>query len=259
MTETARRAVAALIATLVGLALLPMLAAPAHAADYYRYWGVFELQGDTWTPSQEGAGTLQPDDGSMLGFRFAAPDAKTPNVPRNDPAAVDFDTVCGDTEAEDGSKRVAVVIDYGAEEDAEGQALPDNQAGCALIDQTGTALQALDSVADTRTEDSGSMGKLLCGIAGYPTAGCASEVVSTATPADDGFVEFAIDGASAGAGESSDQSADQPGDDSGADTGAESAGAGTQTLLYVGLGLLVIVLLLGGLLIGRRRGSSDHR
>lgn len=132
-------------------------------------------------------------------------------------------------------------------------------AGCAQLGESGTALQALDSVTDTRTEDSGSMGKLLCGISGYPTDGCADQTVDTATPPDADSVEFALQGSESASGDASDAATDQPGDDSGADTGANDSGSGTQTLVYVGLGLLVIVLLVGGVLIGRRRGSSDHR
>ena len=239
-----RALVAGAVVAVLGALLVPALSAPAHAADYYRYWAFYVLDGETWNYSNDGVAAV-PQDGSTIGFRYAAPAAKTPNLPRADPAETGFDTVCADTPAEDGRKRIAVLVDYGVSADAEGQDIPDPIAGCAQVAPKATALQALTSVVEARTKDSGSLGQLLCGIDGYPADGCADVVSKTATPPDGDPVAFAI------AGSDTDQSSD-----SADDTGTGEEDSSSQTLLYVGLGVLVLVVIAGGVLLGRRRGSA---
>ena len=77
-----------------------------------------------------------------------------------------FDAVCVDTPAVDGQKRVAVIIDFGVEADAEGQEIPAPKAACAQVPTEANGLQVLEAVAEIRTENHG--GPLLCAIDGYP-------------------------------------------------------------------------------------------
>lgn len=207
--------------------------APAHATDYYRYWSYFQVADGAYVASEKGVGATIPEDGSVDGYRFAAPDPKAPNLPRLDLGEVTFDAVCGDSPEADGKKRVAVLIDFGADEDAEGQEVPDPHAWCAVVPTKATGLQVLQSVADARTKPS-SFGPLLCGIEGYPSEGCADVVTKTASPADAGFVTIALD---------------TPVDDVGSES---DSGDGSNTPLYVGLGAVVLGLLAGGVFVSRR-------
>jgi hypothetical protein len=211
------------------------ITAPANATDYYRYWQYFQVQDGTAVTSQKGPGAFTPEDGSVEAYRYAASkDFKKPNLPRVDLTKVTFDAVCADTAAADGQKRVAVILDYGVEEDAEGQPIPEPKAACAQVAATATGLQVLQAVAEVRTENHG--GPLVCGIDGFPAKGCADEVTQTATPPDGGFLTVAL-------GDAADQDAtsgDSKDDDS------------NNTPLYVGLGVLVAALVAAGLFVTRR-------
>jgi len=237
--RTIPRLVLAMLTLLFTSVAVVGLSAPANATDYYRYWTYFQVKGDTYVASQKGVGAFVPKDGSIDAYRYAAPqDYKEPNLPRVDLTEVTFDAVCGDTEAADGNKRVAVIIDYGVEADAEGQEVPEPTAACASVPTTATGLQVLDAVADVRSKSS-SMGPLLCGIDGYPAKGCADQVTTTATPADRGFVDLAL-------------SSDDAGDPTSGDTGDGDGNTG----LYVGLGALVAALIAVGLVVARRNRSA---
>jgi len=214
---------------------------PAHAADYYRYWIYFQVADGKYVVSPKGLGGTTPADGSIEAYRYAAPaDFNKPNLPRVDLTTVTFDSVCGDTEPADGQKRVAVIIDFGVEADADGQAVPDPKAACAQVPTKATGLQVLDAVSDVRSETS-SLGPSLCGIDGYPAKHCADVVTKTATPADDGFVE--IDAAPA-----ADDNADA--DDAKQDDDSKSG-------LYAGLGVLVLALLAAGAFVARRGRNAS--
>jgi len=229
MRTVSRIAVAMLSLVLTSLAVVG-LSSPAQATDYYLYWSYFQVTDGAYVASEKGVGGTVPADGSVDGYRYAAPDLAKPNLPRVDPAKVTFDSVCGDTAVADGMKRVAVVIDFGVSEDADGQDVPDPRAQCASVPTKATGLKVLQSVADVRTKTS-SFGPLLCGIDGYPSGGCADVVTKTASPADAGFVSIA---------------ADTP-----ADTG-DSDSAGNNVALYAGLGAVVLALLAGGVFAARR-------
>jgi hypothetical protein len=225
-----RRILAILLTALAGSFVL---AAPAQATDYYRYWTFFTVENGEYVASDLGVGAVKPADGSTEAFRWAAPaDYKNPNLPRVDLTTVTFDSVCGDTPAVDGQKRVVVVVDFGVEEDAEGATVPEPVAECSQVDEEATALQVLQRVAEVRSKTS-SMGPLLCAIDGYPATGCADDVVQTATPADSGFVTVA-----------SDQSDDSSQDDD------------NNVALYAGLAAIVAALAVGGFFVARRNRSA---
>lgn len=242
-TSTVRRAACALLALLLAPVLLLGATPSAQAADVYRYWTYFTLTDGELVASMEGPGTTVPEDGGTEAYRYAAPaNFKKPNLPRADLDEVSFEAVCGDAEAAEGEKRVAVLIDYGVEQDvASGDELPRPEAGCAVVPEDANGLQTLEAVApDLRTEKS-SYGPVLCGINGYPTQGCADVRADSGTPADAEPVDFAIAG-----GDSGEASGDEAG---AAQEPAEDDGNG---LLLGGLAALVLVLVAGGLLLNRR-------
>ncbi|QCX76299.1 hypothetical protein C9F11_13110 [Streptomyces sp. YIM 121038] len=163
-----RRAVAVFFAALLAL----LAAAPAHAADY-RYWSFWQRgEGGTWAYATQGPSTARPDDGDVDGFRFAvSADAKTAKKPRG---TADFATVCADTKAAAGKKRIAVVIDFGTAADApDGRTPPKPRTACARIDEGGSSADALAAVAEPLRYDNNA---LLCAISDYPKSGCGEQV-----------------------------------------------------------------------------------
>ncbi|MHA7956173.1 SCO2322 family protein [Streptomyces sp. L500] len=144
-------------------------AAPAHA-EGYRYWSFWQAPaaGGSWAYATQGPATLRPADGSVVGFRFAvSKDSADAAKPRG---AADFAVVCADTPAEDGGKRVAVVLDFGTPADAPaGETPPAARSACAKVGADGSAADALAAVAKPLRYDSNA---LLCAIAGYPRTGC---------------------------------------------------------------------------------------
>jgi hypothetical protein len=225
-----RRLLALLLSAFAGSLVLGV-AAPAHAADVYRYWSFFTVESGVYQASDIGVGGLTPADGSIEAFRYAAPvDYPPTNLPRIDLATVTFESVCADTAAVAGQKRVAVLVDFGVTEDSEGATIPAAAAECALVPLKATALQALQKVTDVRTKSS-SFGPMLCAIEGYPASGCGEAKVDAATPADSGFVTV---------------TADEP--------AAEDDDS--NTALYAGLGAIVLALIAGGVFVTRRNKSA---
>ncbi|MFI8965020.1 SCO2322 family protein [Streptomyces sp. NPDC053493] len=148
-------------------------AAPAEAAGY-RYWSFWENQGPEWGYATQGPATARPADGDVLGFRFAiskdSADASQPS------ARPDFAGICAGVAAKPGSKRVAVVIDFGGPEDAPPGETPPRpllRVGCPQVGEDATAAEALAAVAKPLRYDTNA---LLCGIAGYPAKGCGEQV-----------------------------------------------------------------------------------
>nr|WP_202528708.1 SCO2322 family protein [Streptomyces sp. SID5770] len=163
------------------LTLAGVAAAPAHAAGY-RYWSYWESDGGTpWAYATQGPATARPADGDAVGFRFAvsaeADDTAKPT------AAPDFARICANVVAKDGTKRIAVVIDFGGPADAPpGETPPAKRVttGCAQVRPDATGAEALAAVAKPLRYGSGAM---LCGIAGYPARGCGEEVGEEPTAA----------------------------------------------------------------------------
>ncbi|MFJ5935459.1 SCO2322 family protein [Streptomyces sp. NPDC093071] len=183
MTATAVRTTTRVAGAAAGalLTLAGVAAAPAHAAGY-RYWSYWESDGGTpWAYATQGPATARPADGDAVGFRFAvsaeADDTAKPT------AAPDFARICADVAAKDGTKRIAVVIDFGGPADAPpGETPPAKRVttGCAQVRPDATGAEALAAVAKPLRYGSGAM---LCGIAGYPARGCGEEVGEEPTAA----------------------------------------------------------------------------
>ncbi|MEW2388433.1 SCO2322 family protein [Streptomyces venezuelae] len=162
-----RLAFAALLAALLGV----LAAAPAQAAGY-RYWSFWERDGQEWTYASQGPGTARPEDGDVQGFRFSVSDDSKDSAKPRGPA--DFDAICRDTPAQDGRKRVGLVVDFGTAGDAPGgETPPKRRTACAQVGEDATSAEALASVAKPLRYDSKA---LLCAIDGYPKTGCGEQV-----------------------------------------------------------------------------------
>lgn len=165
--------------------LLLLAAAPAQAAGY-RYWSFWEAGGKDggWAYATQGPATARPADGDVIGFRFAvSKDSADASKPSAAPA---FGQICGDVkkaEKADGSKRIAVVIDFGGPLDAPPGETPPAKAlkvGCPQVREDATAAEVLAAVAKPLRYDTNA---LLCGIAGYPAKGCGEQVAATSDAA----------------------------------------------------------------------------
>ncbi|MEV0171183.1 SCO2322 family protein [Streptomyces sp. NPDC050803] len=165
-----RRACALLLTALV----LWAGAAPAQAVGY-RYWSFWDRSGDKWTYATQGPSTAVPSDGDVQGFRFSvSEDSGDAARPRS---AANFATICARTPAQEGRKRVALVIDSGTPEDApSGETPPAPRTACATVDPDATTAEALASVAKPLRYDGNA---LLCAISGYPRKGCGEQVTTT--------------------------------------------------------------------------------
>jgi hypothetical protein len=226
---------------LAGVTVATLLGpSPAQAADIYKYWAYFGVEGDAFVAQSEGPGNTSPADGTIEAYRYAAPaDFNNPNLPRADLSVVTFDAVCGEATAAAGEKRVAVLVDYGVETDApEGEETPEPEAACAVVPEEATGLQTLqEAFPDVRTEAS-SFGPSVCGIEGYPATGCLGTLAETGTPPDGEPVEFAVVGA-----------------ESESDANASDDDDNNAVLLGVGAGVVVLIVA-GGLLLQRRRNRT---
>lgn len=166
-------------AAAVGVVVLAMtLTAPAARAESaYRYWTYWLGDGTAWTFAQEGPATRLPADGAVEGWRFEISTAagSADLAPRMNAAAV-FDDACGATARTDGSKRIALALDFGDPSDApDGSSPLTSHVACAVVPEDATSAQALASVVSIRAENG-----MVCGLDGYPTAGCA-EIVDPAS------------------------------------------------------------------------------
>ncbi|MFJ3641935.1 SCO2322 family protein [Streptomyces sp. NPDC090108] len=146
-------------------------AAQAHATGY-RYWSFWERTGGHWTYATQGPSTDSPDDGAVQGFRFAvSADSADATRPRG---TADFGTICAGTPAKPGTKRIALVIDFGTPADApSGETPPGARTACARVAPGASTAAALATVAKPLRYDTNA---LLCAISGYPHQGCGEQV-----------------------------------------------------------------------------------
>ncbi|GAA4921526.1 SCO2322 family protein [Streptomyces coeruleoprunus] len=185
MTRTPR-VLPLVVAAAAALSLLG--AGPAHAAGY-RYWSFWEGggKGTAWAYATQGPATARPADGDVHGYRFAvSADSQDADRPREAP---DFAAICAGTPAEEGTKRVALVIDFGTPADApDGETPPAPRTACAQVRPEATGAEALAAVAAPLRYNNQA---LLCAIAGYPAEGCGEQVAAqdpkprTSAPATD--------------------------------------------------------------------------
>ncbi|MFB6892390.1 SCO2322 family protein [Kitasatospora sp. NPDC056327] len=183
--EARRRVLRAAVRFMAGviagvLILLVLGAAPAQAAGY-RYWSFWRWSDGGWAYQQQGPAVHVPADGAVEGWRFAvSPDGGREAARPG--GAGDFATVCADTPAEGGRKRVAVVLDFGVAADASaGETPPAPRTACAVVAPRASSAEVLATVAPPLRYDGNG---LLCAIAGYPRAGCADRLGAGGRPSD---------------------------------------------------------------------------
>jgi hypothetical protein len=172
---TARTRTAALVVCFAAWATMLGLAANPASATAYRYWTYWTGAGSTWTFSQVGPASTVPKDGTVQGWRFALSTGVRGETeePRISPAAA-FDQFCSGTAARAGSKRVAVIFDFGDPSDAPpGQAPPPARGVCVQAPSDAVGSTILREAADVRVE-----GGLVCAIGGYPVGECAPAVAT---------------------------------------------------------------------------------
>lgn len=155
-------------ATAAGL-LLAVAWTPQDAqAASYRYWSYWLGADSTWTYAAWGPASVRPEDGSVQGWRFGVGEgtAGAGLTPRSAP---DFDRICAETPAAEGSKRVAIVIDPGLAEHAPAGETPAGAwAMCVTAPVTASGFDILREAASVRTQQG-----MVCGLAGYPARECA--------------------------------------------------------------------------------------
>ncbi|MDQ1038951.1 hypothetical protein QFZ75_005367 [Streptomyces sp. V3I8] len=168
---------ALLVLALVPALLLAVLGAAGQArAAGYRYWSFWDRESaaGTWVYATQGPSTARPSDGDVQGFRFSvSEDSKDSAKPRG---KAGFAAVCAGTPAREGTKRVALVLDFGTAADAPAGSTPPDPSPrtvCARVDEDATTADALASVAEPLRYDTNA---LLCAIAGYPRTGCGEPV-----------------------------------------------------------------------------------
>lgn len=172
------------LATAIVAAMAVFIATPAANAEAYRYWGYYQWDGSTWAFASAGPADTQPSDGDVEGWRFAVTDEASTKLPR---AEGDFAAICGDVAAAAGNKRVAVVIDYGAPEDNDGETPPPADGSCAEVAEDASGGDVLAAVADIRVQDG-----LFCAIGGWPATGCGDPVDGKAPETDESPVTLQL-------------------------------------------------------------------
>lgn len=172
MTMRRRATVAALAAAVVVVVPSAVVPAVSHAAAY-RYWSYWLGIDAGWSFANVGPAFRVPADGTLDGWRFSVSGVEGNRAPS---FAADFEAVCGDTAAQDGRKRVAVVVDPGLAADApDGEPVPGAWAMCVVAEPRATGYDVLRAAATVRAERG-----LICGIGGYPARGCADVVADPA-------------------------------------------------------------------------------
>ena len=176
-----------LVVALAVVAGIPVLGAAPAEATTYRYWSYWHSTSGSWAFSGVGAAGWRVSDGSVEGWRFAVSvGTRSAPKPRYDASSA-FGALCSGVARTEGMARVALVVDFGTAEDArpgDDPKSPSLRGACVSVATTGsppTGLRVLnDSGTNVREEDG-----LICGLAGYPSVGCAEVVrvpVSSPTP-----------------------------------------------------------------------------
>lgn len=245
-----RTPIRVIIAALLAAAFGTLTVGPADAASY-RFWGFYQLTDGAWAFAQKGADQTVPKDGSVDGWRYAVSDPSAPRFPR---AVLTFDEICGATPAEDGKKRVGVVVDFGrAADSADNATPPEPKATCAVLAPDATSTEALKAAGDLRVEKG-----LVCAVAGYPATGCGGEVGTVSKPAEepDASVTIPAPGAAGAAGETASPTTAAPEAQAPATPAASSSGMSTAAYVIAGIALLALIVFL--VIRARRAAAARH-
>ncbi|CAB4336339.1 unannotated protein [freshwater metagenome] len=166
------------ISVILASSLIPSAEA---ASKGYRYWGYYQAQskfGDTspksvsWKASMTGPTSKIPD-GSVEGWVFTFDNSDIPSTPPS--VKPSFGKICGTTKAEEGMKRVAIVIDFGSPLIApKGEKVARTITRCVVTGKDSLGIDILAQVVKVRTASSG----FVCGLNGYPAKECGVEIAT---------------------------------------------------------------------------------
>jgi hypothetical protein len=141
----------------------------------YRYWGYYQAKpGESnWTTAMTGP-TVEIADGSVEGWAFTfAGEAINTGAPK---AAPDFENICGSTAPVAGSKRIALVVEFGPDAIApEGEIAPKAFDKCVVLPKQATGFDLLTEATEIRSNASG----MVCSIAAFPKKECSEEAIKT--------------------------------------------------------------------------------
>ncbi len=164
-----------LIATSILIAISTLVAIPASSAAEkgWRYWGYSQAApgATTWTSAMTGP-TVVMANGAVEGWVFTFSGGSVTNAapPRVKPS---FAKICGKTAAIEGSKRVALVVDFGKRVlTPKGEKVQKTITTCVNAAKEATGFDVLAAVVNVRT----SAGGFVCAFNGYPAKECGAEI-----------------------------------------------------------------------------------
>jgi hypothetical protein len=141
----------------------------------YRYWGYYQAKPgeSTWTTAMTGP-TVNIADGSVDGWAFTfAGDVISTGAPK---AAPDFEKICGVTAAVAGSKRIALIVEFGPKVIApKGEVAPKAFNKCVVVPKKATGFDVLTKATKIKSNASG----LICSIATFPKNECSEKAIKT--------------------------------------------------------------------------------
>lgn len=160
-----RRTVLRVSLAAVAGGLVVAWASPVQATEY-RYWSYWLAEEGSWSYANVGPAFRVPADGTVEGWRFAINRDGGGAAPRYAP---DFESVCAQTEPMEDTKRVAVIVDPGLDEDApDGQSAPGMWALCVSAPVKASGYDVLRAAATVRVDKG-----FICAVNSYPAAECA--------------------------------------------------------------------------------------
>ncbi len=163
---------ALLLSLILLLASTLVLPSASAASKGWRYWGYFQAApGKTaWTAAMTGP-SVDVADGSVEGWSFVFSSDDIPSIAPS--AKPNFKAICGKTKADNDTKRVGLVIDYGSSLYAPtGEKIKKTIVTCVRVAKGSLGVDVLGQVAKIRAASSG----LICGINGFPAKECGVEI-----------------------------------------------------------------------------------
>jgi len=144
-----RRTVLRVSLAAVAAGLVVAWVSPVQATEY-RYWSYWLAEEGSWSYANVGPAFRVPADGTVEGWRFAINRDGGGAAPRYAP---DFESVCAQTEPVEDTKRVAVIVDPGLDEDApDGQSAPGMWALCVSAPVKASGYDVLRAAASVRVD-----------------------------------------------------------------------------------------------------------
>ena len=142
------------------------------ASKGWRYWGYFQAAPgkNMWTAAMTGP-TVDVVDGSVEGWSFVF---SSDDVPSKAPLIKpNFKTLCAGTKADNDTKRIGLVIEFGSALYApKGEKVQKTITTCVRVAKESLGIDVLGQVVKIRAASSG----LICGINGFTAKECGVEI-----------------------------------------------------------------------------------